>query len=67
MRSIEFLQNGVRELTEEDLIILNGGGFAYDLGFFLRECVISFANGGNVPGSVAVAADLALNYKPLNQ
>jgi hypothetical protein len=66
MGSIEFLQNGVRELTKEDLIILNGGSFAYDLGFFLRECVISFVNGGSVPGSVAVAADLGLNYKPLH-
>lgn len=66
MRSIEFLQNGVSELTTEDLIILNGGSFAYDFGFFLRECVISFVNGGSVAGSVAVASDLGQNYKPLH-
>jgi hypothetical protein len=66
MESINYLQNGVKELTKEDLVFVNGGGFAYDLGFFLRECVIYTINGGNVPGSVAAATDIALNYKPLH-
>jgi hypothetical protein len=66
MESTNFLEIGVNELTKEDLLVLNGGGFAYDLGFFFRECVVYIANGGNVPGQVAVATDLAINYKPIH-
>jgi hypothetical protein len=66
MESTNYLQNGVKELTKEDLFIVNGGGFAYDIGFFLRECIINTINGGAVPGAVAVATDVALNYKPLH-
>ena len=45
-------------MTNEDLLLVNGGGFAYDLGFFIRELIIYAANGGNGPGTVAVATDL---------
>jgi hypothetical protein len=54
------------ELGKEELIVINGGSFAYDLGFFIRECVISFVNGGGTYGSVAAAADLGMNYKPVH-
>lgn len=66
METTNYLQNGSKELTNEDLLLVNGGSFAYDIGFFLRECVIYTINGGNVTGSVAAATDIALNYKPLH-
>ena len=66
METINYSPKGVKELTNEDLLLVNGGGFAYDLGFFLRECVIYTFNGGSVSGSVAAATDIALNYKPLH-
>jgi len=66
METTNYLQNGGKELTNEDLLLVNGGSFAYDLGFFLRECVIYTFNGGSVSGSVAAATDIALNYKPLH-
>jgi hypothetical protein len=66
MGTTNYLQNGVKELSNEDLLLVSGGGFAYDLGFFLRELIIYAGNGGNCPGSVAVAADLGLKYRPVN-
>jgi hypothetical protein len=66
MESTNYLQNGVNELTNEDLLIVNGGSFAYDLGFLIRELVIYAANGGNAPGTVAVSVDLGLHYKPVH-
>ena len=66
MESTNYLQNGVKELTNEDLLIVNGGGFAYDLGFFLREIAIDLINGGGTPGYIAVSVDFSLNYKALN-
>ena len=66
MESTNYLQNSVKELSNEDLLLVNGGGFAYDLGFFLREMVIYAANGGNGPGTVAVGVDIGLKYRPLN-
>jgi hypothetical protein len=64
MESTNYLQNGVKELTNEDLLLVNGGGFAYDLGFFLREAVIYIGNGGNISGTSAVAIDLSVHYRP---
>lgn len=66
MESTKYLQTGVKELTVEELFKVNGGSFAYDLGFFIRECVIYVANGGNTLGTVAVAVDYGLNYKPVH-
>jgi hypothetical protein len=66
MGTTNYLQNGVKELSNEDLLSVSGGGFAYDFGFFLRELVIYAGNGGNGSGSVAVAADLGLKYRPVN-
>jgi hypothetical protein len=66
MESTNYFQHGVKELTNEDLLLLNGGGFAYDLGFFIREMVIYVANGGNASGTIAVGVDLGINYKPIH-
>lgn len=66
MESKFFLQKGVNELTNEDLLLENGGSFAYDLGFFFRELFINAVNGGNGPGAVAMGADFGLYYRPLN-
>ena len=66
MESTIYLQNDVKKLTNEELLLINGGSFGYDLGFFLRELVIYVSNGGNGPGNVAVGVDLGLNYKPVH-
>jgi len=61
-----YLQNGIKELTNEDLLLVNGGGFAYDLGFFIRELIIYTVNGGGTPGTIAVGVDVGLNYDSVN-
>jgi hypothetical protein len=66
METINYSPKGVKELTNKDLLSVNGGGFAYDLGFFIRELVIYTVNGGNGPGTVAVATDLGLNYRSVH-
>jgi hypothetical protein len=66
MESTNYLYEGVNELTNEDLLLVNGGGIAYDFGFFLRELVIYAANGGNASGTIAVGIDLGINYKPIH-
>ncbi len=53
-------------LTEEELKVIEGGGFAYDAGFFLRECWVYISNGGGVSGSAAVGVDLGMNYDGAN-
>lgn len=60
------LEIAVKELTNEDLILVTGGSFAYDIGFFFREMVINAVNGGNCTGAIAVAEDLGLHYRPVN-
>ena len=67
MKSTNYLEITVKELTNEDLTLVNGGGFAYDFGFFIRELVISAVNGGNIRGTIAVAVDIGLNYAPVNK
>jgi hypothetical protein len=54
----------VKEMSETDLILVTGGKFAYDIGFFIREMTICFINGAGVNGTLAVATDLSINYKP---
>jgi hypothetical protein len=66
METIDYSKKSVNELTNEELLLVNGGGFAYDLGFLIRELVIYTVNGGNAPGSVAVATDLGINYRPVH-
>lgn len=54
----------IKELNSEELLATDGGRFAYDAGFFLREAWIYLSNGGGVHGHIAVSVDLALNYNP---
>ena len=49
------------ELNNEELSIINGGSFAYDLGRFLRYMGIYYANGTGIPGTVAANIDFATN------
>ena len=48
------------EVSLEETQSINGGGFAYDAGFFLRELFLSAGN------AVFIVNDLALNYRPVN-
>ncbi len=66
MESKNYLEINVKELTKEDLLVLNGGSFAYDLGFFIRECVIYVVNGGYVRGEAAMISDVSQKYIPLH-
>jgi hypothetical protein len=59
-------QFNMQELSSIELQKLNGGGFAYDFGFALRELVIGTINGGGLSGAIAVARDLGENYRPAN-
>lgn len=65
MESINYFENGIKELTTENLYSVNGGGFAYDFGFFIRELVISAVNGGGAVGYSYAAIDISLYYRPL--
>ncbi len=56
----------IQELSEKEMQSVNGGSFAYDAGFFLREVYISLINGGGIGSYGDVVLDLALNYKPVN-
>ncbi len=56
----------IQELTEKEMQSVNGGSFAYDFGFFLRELYVSVINGGGIAGAAAVATDLGENYRPVN-
>lgn len=67
METTNFFQSGIKELTNEDLILVNGGGFAYDLGFLIREIIIYAVNGGSGSGTIAVGVDIGLNYDPVNK
>jgi hypothetical protein len=60
------LEIAVKELTNEDLILVTGGGFAYDIGIFLREMAVNVINGGNYTGAIAIAEDLGQHYRPIN-
>ena len=67
MESSNFSQKGLIELKSNDYLTVNGGGFAYDFGFFIRELIIDVVNGGNAPGLIAASIDYSLNYRPVNQ
>lgn len=54
----------VEELNAEDLLAIDGGRLAYDIGFFLREAYIYYSNGGGLRGTAMVGVDLTLNYHP---
>jgi hypothetical protein len=60
------IPTGTTELGKEDLIVINGGSFAYDLGFLLREGIIYLANGAGTYGTLAAITDLGMNYRPVH-
>lgn len=57
MRSIQNIQ----ELTGRERSTINGGGFAYDLGFAIRFIV---KTGPNAGGATTAIADFLENYRP---
>jgi hypothetical protein len=59
--------NGLLELKSNDYSSINGGGFAYDFGFFIRELIIDVVNGGSAPGYIAACTDFSLYYRPANK
>lgn len=65
MKTFEKLEcHGTEELSDSELQTCNGGGFAYDFGFLIRELWVYTSNGGLVTGSSAIAVDLSVNYRP---
>jgi len=54
------------ELSKQELIEMNGGGFAYDVGFAWRCIGVYLSNGGGEIGQGMAAAEIVINYKPLN-
>lgn len=50
-----------KNLEEKQLLELNGGGFAYDVGRVIRFIGISIANGGGTPalGTTALGVEMA--------
>jgi len=56
----------IQELNNFELYNANGGGFAYDAGFFFRELWVYASNGGGPGGTIAAAIDLGINYRPVN-
>ena len=65
MKTSNFVVEKTINLTPADAAIVNGGDFAYDSGFFIREFFIYTKNGGWFGGTGAVATDLVLRYRPL--
>jgi hypothetical protein len=66
MNKSNFNEFNLTDLTISEAKGTNGGGFAYDFGFFLRELGVYIVNGANIGGGLAVVADVAANYKPIN-
>ncbi|MDQ2179750.1 hypothetical protein [Marinifilum sp. D714] len=54
------------ELNTLELLDVQGGGFAYDVGFAWRELGIYIKGGGGIMGQIDVICDLVENYKPVN-
>jgi hypothetical protein len=64
---IDNLKNyDVIPLNSQEITKIEGGRFAYDVGFFLREAWVYASNGGGAYGTAMVGADLATNYHPKN-
>jgi hypothetical protein len=59
------LKSCIIDISDEDIIQIRGGGFAYDLGFFLREMFIYGKYGGGA-GVIAASTDFAVYYNPAN-
>jgi hypothetical protein len=61
MKNTENLYPGLTEMNHEELSIINGGSFAYDLGRFLRYMGVYYANGTGVTGTTAANLDFIFN------
>jgi hypothetical protein len=59
---LDAIQN-VADLSAIDAQTTNGGGFAYDAGFFCRSMWVYMSNGGMCTGAIAATVDFAFNYK----
>lgn len=55
----------VKEISNDDLIQIVGGGFAYDFGFFIRE-MVNYAKYGGGAGVIAASSDFAVYYHAAN-
>lgn len=54
------------ELSKQELIEMNGGGFGYDVGWAWRCIGTYVSNGGGAYGEAMVAIDIVKNYDPKN-
>jgi hypothetical protein len=61
MKNSENLQLRFMEMNREELSVINGGSFAYDLGRFIRYMGVYFANGTGVTGTLSANADFIAN------
>jgi hypothetical protein len=61
MKKSENLHPALREINPEDLSILYGGSFAYDLGTFIRFLGIYYSNGMGLNGYTEAVADYVIN------
>lgn len=61
MKNTELTSTGFSEISGTEAANLNGGGFAYDAGKFLRLLGVYIGNGTGMPGTAAAVADFALN------
>ena len=53
------LNTELRDLKLDEIDTINGGGFAYDVGFFIRAVVLGGGNG------VIIASEYVNNYNPV--
>jgi len=61
MKKTENLKLRFMEINHEELSVINGGSFAYDLGRFIRYMGVYFANGTGIPGTAVANADFIAN------
>ena len=55
MKNIDFNENEFRELTCDESFICKGGGFAYDVGRFLRFVIICGPGTAGIGNAIADA------------
>jgi len=55
MKSSEFQPNDFRDLTQDESHSCNGGGFAFDVGRFIRFSIISIGGGVNIANAMGDA------------
>lgn len=60
MKNFDFQSHDFRDMTLEENHSCSGGGFAYDVGRFIRFSIISM--GGGVNTAMAIADAVAAQY-----